>query len=176
MLLALVGEGGLVVVAVLWSTWRGIPLEWGEPRSSVAIGLAIAALLALANWYLLVRAPERFGVATVRRLYRDVLKPTFGRISALDAVVVSIAAGVGEELLFRGVMQPEIGLLPTSLVFGILHTGGSETMAFGLWVAVMGAALGGLAIWTDGLLAPVVAHAAYDAAAFTYIRWDARRD
>ena len=173
-LLATVGESLLVVVALVWARWRGIPFEWGAPGRGMWLGLAGAAVLAAANWYLLCRAPARAGVPAIRRLYHDTLKPTFGQISAWDVAIISIAAGVGEEMLFRGVLQPEVGLVPASAIFGLLHTGGSGTMAFGIWVAVMGAALGGLAVWSDGLIAPIVAHAAYDAAAMTYIRWDAR--
>ena len=88
-----------------------------------------------------------------------------------DVVVISIAAGIGEELFFRGVLQPEIGLVPASIVFGLLHMGGRGTFAFGCWVAVMGLALGMLANISEGLVGPIVAHAAYDAAAIGYLRW-----
>ena len=95
----------------------------------------------------------------------------FARIGLREVIVIAAAAGIGEELLFRGVLQPEIGLIPASLVFGVLHMGGRGTLAFGCWVAIMGAALGWLAAATGGLLAPIVAHALYDAAALVYIRW-----
>ena len=173
-LLAAVGEGALVVVAVVWSRLREIPLSWGGLPEGVWAGAAGAVVLALVNWYLLRRAPEVAGIGAIRRLYQHTLKPAFGGLGAVDVLVISVAAGVGEELLFRGVLQPEVGLVPASLIFGLLHTGGSGTMAFGIWVAFMGAALGGLAVWTDGLLAPIIAHAVYDAAAMTYIRWDTR--
>ena len=86
-------------------------------------------------------------------------------------IVISVAAGVGEELLFRGALQAEAGLVTASIVFGLLHIGGRDTMVFGGWVMVMGAGLGGLAVATGGLLAPIVAHSAYDAAAIAYCRW-----
>ena len=172
-LLATVGEGALIVVAVVWAELRGISLVWGSVPRGLGFGVLAAVVLALAHWYLLVRAPETSGVRAIRRLYHDSLKPTFGQLGWLDLVVISVAAGIGEEMLFRGVLQPEVGVWLASLIFGLMHTGGSGTLAFGLWVAVMGLVLGGLAIWTGGLLAPVVAHAVYDAAAMTYIRWDA---
>lgn len=172
--LATAGEGALVLVALVWAELRGIPLTGGGVIEGVLVGAGAAVGLALLNWYLLRRAPEIAGVAAIRRLYHSSLRPMFGGITSGDVLVISVAAGVGEELLFRGVLQPEVGLLPASLIFGLLHTGGSGTLAFGAWVAVMGGVLGGLAVWTDGLLAPVIAHAAYDAAAMTYIRWDAR--
>ena len=92
----------------------------------------------------------------VRRVYRDLLKPLFAEIGALEVVVISLAAGIGEELFFRGALQPEVGLIPASLVFGVLHMGTRGTIAFGGWAAVMGAALGWLAVATEGLLAPIV--------------------
>jgi membrane protease YdiL (CAAX protease family) len=49
-------------------------------------------------------------------------------------------------------------------------------VAFGVWAAVMGLALGGLALASGGLLAPAVAHGMYDALALEYIRRRALRD
>ena len=68
-------------------------------------------------------------------------------------------------------LQPEVGPISASLGFGVLHTGGRGTLAFGCWVALMGAVLGWLAITTGGLLAPILAHALYAAAALLYLRW-----
>jgi membrane protease YdiL (CAAX protease family) len=36
-------------------------------------------------------------------------------------LALSIAAGLGEELLFRGALQPVLGLWPTALVFSVAH-------------------------------------------------------
>ena len=120
---------------------------------------------------MLCGAPSLQPVTAIRRLYRDSLKPVFGGVGVVDVAVISVAAGIGEELVFRGVLQAEIGLVLASLIFGVLHTEGTGTLVFGAWVAVMGGVLGGLAIWTEGLLAPMMAHALYDAAALAYIRW-----
>ena len=168
---AVVGETALVAVAVLWARVRGLSLEVGGVAEGMLAGLLMALVFVVGNWYVLCRAPNVSGIVAIRRLYRTSLKPLFGGVGVLDMVVISVAAGVGEELLFRGVVQPEVGLFPASVIFGLLHMGGTGTLAFGCWVAVMGGVLGGLAIWTEGLLAPVVAHAVYDAAAMAYIRW-----
>ena len=171
--LALAGELLLVLLALAWARYRDLPLDavagpW--PRDA-AIGAGAAAALAIVNYGLLCRAPAFRFVRAIRRVYRDLLKPAFAGIGVREVVVISLAAGIGEELLFRGVLQPEIGLIPASLVFGVLHMGGCGTLAFGCWVAVMGAVLGWLAIATGGLLAPILAHALYDAAALVYLRW-----
>lgn len=170
--LALGGEALLVLLALAWARYRDLPLAvgTGSPFRDLAAGVLAAGGLAVVNHWLLCRAPPLGPVRAVRRVYREMLKPAFVGIGAREVVVISAAAGIGEELLFRGVLQPEIGLLPASLVFGALHTAGRGTFAFGGWVALMGAALGGLAAATGGLLAPITAHALYDAAALAYIR------
>lgn len=171
--LALAGEALLVLLALAWARYRGLPLETGSGPwvRDAAAGLLAAAAFAGVNYWLLCHAPPVRAVRAVRRVHRDILQPLFAEIGVREVVVIALAAGVGEELLFRGALQPEIGLVPASLVFGALHTGGRGTLAFGCWVAVMGAALGWLAVATGGLLAPIVAHALYDAAALVYIRW-----
>ena len=171
--LALAGELLLVLLALAWAEYRDLPLglTGGAWIRDAAAGVIAAAAFAAANYGLLCHAPPLRPVRTIRRTYRELLKPLFAGIGVREVVVVSIAAGIGEELLFRGALQPEIGLIPASLVFGALHMAGRDTLAFGCWVAVMGAALGWLANATGGLLAPILAHALYDAAALIYIRW-----
>lgn len=170
--LALAGESLLALLALAWSRVRDLPLRAGAGPwiGHAAAGAASAAALAAVNWWILRRAPAVRVVRALRRVFREVLDPLFANVGMREVVVVSLAAGIGEELAFRGALQPEIGLIPASLVFGALHTGGRGTLVFGAWAAVMGAALGGLAAATGGLLAPVVAHALYDAAALAWIR------
>ena len=169
--LALIGEGALVVVALMWLRVRGLQLLWGGPFYGLLVGCGAAGAMSTVNLYLLRSAPELPGVRAIRRVYLEALQPLFGGLSGVQIAIVSVAAGVGEELLFRGVLQPEFGLVPASVIFGLLHMGGRGTLAFGLWAMAMGAVLGLLAVWTNGLLAPIVAHAVYDAAAMSYMRW-----
>ena len=168
--LAVLGEGLLVLLAVAWAGWRELPITTGAVWEGVLVGCGSAAVLGALNFYLLCGAPAIPPVRSVRRLYRQALKPIFSGVTVLQALVIGLAAGLGEELFFRGVLQTEFGLPVASLVFGLLHTGGRGTLAFGCWVAVMGAFLGALMQWAGGLTAPVVAHAVYDAAALLYIR------
>ena len=168
--LAVLGEGLLVLLAVAWAGWREFPLTAGAVWEGVLVGCGAAAVLAALNFYLLCGAPAIPPVRSVRRLYRQALKPIFSGVTVLQALVIGLAAGLGEELFFRGVLQTELGLPAASLIFGALHTGGRGTLAFGGWVALLGAFLGVLMQWTGGLTAPVVAHGVYDAAALLYIR------
>jgi hypothetical protein len=89
--------------------------------------------------------------------------------------VIGAAAGVGEEVLFRGVLQPLVGWPAASVLFGLAHMGGRAMAPFAVWAAVMGGALGALAIATGGIVAPIVAHGVYDVLALAYVRRGARR-
>jgi membrane protease YdiL (CAAX protease family) len=72
---------------------------------------------------------------------------------------------MSEELLFRGVMLPAVGLnatglVTTSLLFGILHMSGPEQWPYVVWASVVGLLLGFSALATGNLLVPIVAHVA----------------
>ena len=171
LMLALGGEGLLAAVAVVWSGWRDVPLTLGPVGRGLGGGLAGAVVFAVANGYILCRAPDVPPVRSIRRLYVEAIRPLFHQVRAFDVVAIGFAAGVGEELFFRGILQPELGFVAASVIFGLLHTGGRGTLVFGVWVTCMGAALGALAIWMGGLAAPIIAHAVYDASVLAFIRW-----
>ena len=88
------------------------------------------------------------------------MKPTMFRI-----IMLSIAAGFGEELLFRGAIQPLAGIVPASLLFGALHTGFRLTervyLLYGCLVFIISVILGVVAD-TIGLLAAMTAHGVWD--------------
>lgn len=78
----------------------------------------------------------------------------------LHAVLIGLAAGIGEEILFRGLMQPVFGLVPTTLLFTLVH------MHYGPTVLLLELFLVGLLL---GLIrkrfnttAAIIVHAAFD--------------
>jgi len=169
--LAVLSEAGLGLGAVAWILWRQLPLAILTDVSDVGRGAAVAVALAVCNVGVLRYGPNVRPVRSVRRFYERVLRPLFERLRPLQIVGLSAAAGVGEELLFRGAVQPELGLVAASVLFGLVHIGGADMIAFGVWAAAVGALLGWLASATGGLLAPMTAHAVYDALVLVYIVW-----
>lgn len=90
-------------------------------------------------------------------------------------VVLAVIAGVGEELLFRGVLQTAAdrqwplaaAILFPSVLFGVLH---ARTVLYAVVAGLVGAYLGVL-FWAAGsLLAPIITHAFYDYVAFDWTR------
>jgi membrane protease YdiL (CAAX protease family) len=171
LLFAFLGEGTLGLLALLWVLWRRLPVTWGNPERAVPIGIGVALLLAAVQYGLLHHAPAIAPVSALRRLYVDVLQPLFDRVTPLEIVGISLLAGVGEELFFRGAMQQEWGWIAASVLFGLCHVGNRETLILGVWAGIVGAILGWLTGVTGGLAAPITAHAVYDALALSYIRW-----
>lgn len=87
------------------------------------------------------------------------------RLTAFDRTQASLFAGVGEELLFRGALQPLLGVWLTSVIFVGLHGyfkfQSLGHIAFGLMMFGLSVLLGYLFEYV-GLIAAMSAHAAYD--------------
>ncbi len=104
----------------------------------------------------------------------EFLVPLFAGVNWPQLALVSLLAGVGEELFFRGVIQPVLigwigiagGLLAASVVFGLLH---AITPTYALLATAVGAYLGWLALASGNLLGPMIAHGAYDFFALAYL-------
>ena len=168
--IALLMQGALIALAWWSARALDLPPEWGDPLRDGAIGVVVAVALALGNYLLLTRAPANWLVDGVRLAYHEAIVPLFGGLHPLGAIVIGAAAGVGEEWLFRGILQPLTGLAVSSVLFGAAHVGGRRMLPFGVWATGMGLVMGVLAITTGGLIAPIVAHGVYDMLALAYIR------
>ena len=170
LVLALATQGLLATVAWFATDAMDLSTQWGSPARDTAIGVGVACVFALGNYLLLTRAPRNWLVNGVRAVYDEVLVPLFARLSVPSIIALGVAAGVGEEWFFRGVLQPLFGLAVSSILFGLAHIGGKQMLSFGVWATAMGLALGALASMTGGLIAPMVAHGLYDIMALQFIR------
>jgi hypothetical protein len=89
-----------------------------------------------------------------------------------DLISLSVFSGAGEECFFRGALQPELGLVVTSLLFGLLHVGPDRrSLVWTVWAVGAGFVLGALYQWTGGILAPITAHVLHNAATLLLWKW-----
>ena len=176
--LAVVFEAGIGVLALILGWALAIPLvdQLLITPKTVAWGMAatvpmvvVLAILASMQW-----SPCRKLLARVR----DVAAPLFRDCSVWQLGIVALAAGMAEELLFRGVLQMEgtriagaaTAIVLTSLVFGAMH---ALTPLYAIFAGFVSAYLGWLMVATDSLVPPIVAHAMYDWIALMYlVRYD----
>ena len=82
-----------------------------------------------------------------------------GEMKNIQILIISLASGVGEEIIFRGWLLNEIGLISSSLVFGVVHWPPNKHWRFWPFFAFsMGMILGLLCIWSDTLIYAIVVH------------------
>jgi len=172
----------LVALALGWlfGQWPLERVELGREHwisAATAAGWGTAAALPM---FAMLLAVEHIPWKPFRRL-RDYVSgrvmPMFQHASLLDLAVISIVAGIGEEMLFRGFLQDIIGSaddpLPwqivavtvASVVFGMMHF---ITPTYAVLATLIGAYLGVLYLWTGSLIAPIVTHSLYDFGALAY--------
>jgi membrane protease YdiL (CAAX protease family) len=150
----------LWIVARVWLYFGNFMLfEWHwYPRDlllGLGVGLFITGLSGLAYrlWPLYRRSADYY--------LELVIKP----LAWPDLIWLGLLPGLSEELLFRGVMLPALGLdhlavIGSSVCFGILHLSGSQQWPYVVWATIIGIILGYSALWSGNLLVPIVAHIA----------------
>jgi membrane protease YdiL (CAAX protease family) len=140
---------------------------WFTPRQ-LAGDLVYTALALVFSYALSVGVPQLLsqGGAAANPLLPTV--PS-GIIGIFVWVVLSLSAGICEEIVFRGYLQRQLAALSGStslailgqaVMFGIAH--GYEGIAAVIRIVVYGLALGVLAQWRGNIRAGVLAHAAWD--------------
>ncbi len=93
-----------------------------------------------------------------------------GRIDWRRCLLLAALSGVAEETLFRGMLQPRVGLVAASLLFGLAHfVPRRELLPWTLMSIAAGFLLGWLFDTTGNLVAPVVAHAGINAVNLRFV-------
>ena len=165
--LAVLVEGGLVALALL--------LGWlfdKQPLSRLNLDFAgvgwglLAALPMLAAFFVMHRWPVG-PLAGLKKFSETTVRPMMLPLTKVDLLGISCLAGLGEEMLFRGLAQDLLaGQMPlgyaiaaASLLFGLVH---AMTPTYFVLAALAGGYLGGVYALAGDIATPVVAHAAYD--------------
>jgi uncharacterized protein len=164
-------EGGLAIFALSlgWAFdlapmgsyhWSWADLGWGAVATIPP--LVILGLCLYLPW-----EPFR----QILRLLGQTILPLFRQCGLFEIAVISFLAGLGEEMLFRSIVQkglaewigghygPAIGLAAATLVFGMLH---GITLTYAVIAGVIGLYLGLIWLYAGNLLVPITAHALYD--------------
>ncbi len=160
----------------------------GGLRPSLAA--AVAGLVGAIPPFVLLLATEGMKISALERIKRLVLEslgPSLKACRWFDVVLLAAVAGVGEEVLFRGAVQPlferwtvstgwswAAGLILSNIIFGLLHF---ITPTYALLAGMMGVYFGLLldATGSRNLLGPILAHGLYDYLAFLMLIRAARR-
>ena len=167
-------EGGLAPLSLFLGWWLGhnplAQFAWSETD-------ALWGVLAAVPLVLLFLLTLRWPVGPLRQIKtfcEEEFIPLLAGSSWSDMALIALSAGVGEEMLFRGVLQSSLGawlgigwgLLAASLLFGLLHP---ISIPYIVVTMVVGFYLGGAFVLTGNLLTVMVTHALYDFALMAYL-------
>lgn len=175
------GEGGLVLVAALLGWALGLN-PWATVRLDVgAVAYGVAGVLPPVGMLGWVLRSDWGPVVELRAWLEAVMREVFNHWRGWQLAMVSLLAGVGEESLFRGVIQAGLegslgrvgALLVAAAAFGCAHP--ISWLYAGL-AGIMGLWFGLLWWWSGSLVAPVLAHALYDFIALTWAQRRMRQD
>lgn len=160
----------LLLSSAMWSLARGIDLADALRPTLGTLATGIGAGLLLATTLPLVTAPWARRVLVLRGLKRawDALESGLGPgLRIREVLVLAVCSGISEEIFFRGVLLHDLGIVGSSLLFGLLHPLGT---AYVLWATAAGAGFGALYLATGSLVAPALAHGTYNLIALGYLR------
>ena len=166
--------GAAAALAVGIDLGRRIDVSVAGLGAGLAVGLAAAVPMLLlffgalrSRWAPLVR---------IRHVLEESILPHFRHLTWWQLLILAVLAGIGEELLFRGFLQPFLAgrfgtaaaVVGASLVFGLLHW---ITPSYAVFASILGVYLGLLVVLSGNLVGAAVCHAVYDYVALSvYLR------
>lgn len=140
---------------------------WPPPLglvASAALGLGFSTTLIGLTRYLVAR------FSWARRLHVE-LRPVARDLSAGQILLVAGLSSLGEELLFRGLLTPTVGVVLSGLLFGLAHQiKGPSRWVWAGWAMTVGLGLGAIFAATGSLVGPLLCHAIVNAANLVYLR------
>jgi membrane protease YdiL (CAAX protease family) len=168
-------EAALVFVARALGWFLSRPplaqIDW----TAQAVGYGLLATLPLVAGLVLITRYPLGPLKPLDKLVQEFLVPLFRPARIWELFLISALAGIGEELLFRGVLQAGVeqfsgsswlALALASLLFGLAHP---ISTTYAVLAALIGGYLGWLWMATGNLLVPIVTHGAYDFVALVYL-------
>ncbi|MFL1404418.1 CPBP family intramembrane glutamic endopeptidase [Marinobacter sp. M1N3S26] len=174
-LAGLLFQAGIVLVGLIPLMVFDIPVAMKGLTISGFLLLGTLAGLLTYGALLLLSLMDVLSSDTMKKHIRDLHR--FVRSQRWPVLVgLAVLAGIGEELLFRGVIQGWVGqhlgtvagILVGAMAFGLAH---AMSRAYFLVATALGALFGVAYALTDSLQLVMVWHAVYDLVVIAVLRW-----
>lgn len=132
--------------------WRARPDGLGPVLEQLTLGLGVGlAIIGASN---LLTRWTGWG-----RSFERVVRELFGPLAWSDCFFLALLSSLGEELFFRGALQPLLGLYPTSALFALAHWPRDRSLLpWTLMAGVLGLGFGLMVERSGQLAGPVAAH------------------
>jgi membrane protease YdiL (CAAX protease family) len=166
-------EASLIIVALILGWMAGLDPFAKLFFSEVALWYGLIGTLPMVLLFHLAELRQEESFQKIKQLLLETLGPSLHRQHWTNLLMLAGIAGLSEEVLFRGVIQPwletawgaQAGLIACNLLFGLAH---AITPLYTFLAFMIGIYLS-LAMDYGGernLLTPIVIHALYDFWAF----------
>jgi len=173
--LAMLFESGLGFAGVLLAWWAEVSLHSRLQVTAPTVARGLVACLPMLVLLVVVSNSRWTPFVELRKQVEMLVHEIFGESSPLELALICLAAGLGEELLFRGALQPwaarisnpTVAIAVVGLLFGLAH---SLSVTYFVTATVIGFYFGWLMEAYDDLVAPIVAHAVYDFVALMFVK------
>jgi membrane protease YdiL (CAAX protease family) len=158
--LLVMGGGGLMLIHYLGESPVQLIIAGKFP---FYIQVLTGSLYGIAASLLAWKVVEWPRMKDTRTFFEDLFRNS--GIKGVDIIAISVCAGIGEEVLFRGFVQPYLGIWVTSILFVLLHGYlnplNRPLFTYGVVMVVL---IGGIGLIAQrvGLLASMVAHTVID--------------
>jgi len=139
----------------------------------IPIGLAFGAAAGYTAQFIVSRKFMRESALKYVEMFAQL------RLNRGEILFISVCAGFGEEVLFRGAIQPHLGVAVTSILFVALHGYLSfnnwKLSLYGLFMTAV-IALMGWSVEHFGLLPAIIAHTLIDVILLRYLVKESSRN
>jgi len=140
-----------------------------QPPIPALVLSAVLGVVAAVAIIALTRVSVRH-FAWAQRLHSE-LRPVARDLGLGHILMVAGLSSLGEELLFRGLLVPTVGVWLSAAAFGLAHQmKGPSRWVWAGWAMGVGLLLGSIFQLTGSLVGPLLAHALVNAANLTYLR------
>jgi membrane protease YdiL (CAAX protease family) len=166
-------EAALILVAVFLGWIANIDPFAYLHFSELVVAYGVIGTIPLFFLFLIMERIQAESVIKIKNMLIETLGPSLHHYHWTDLFVLAAIAGLSEELLFRGVIQPWIetswgmtaGLVGSNILFGLAH---AITPLYAVLATLVGIYLSLSMDYTGSrnLLLPVVIHGLYDFLAF----------
>lgn len=157
----------LVFISLLWMSIRSSEISFFDPISfleddvfknmiinedSILKGVYLGSGLFILSNIIVFLTPQ------LKKSLKLLDEMIIGKLETRDAFLIALLSGISEEIFFRGILQNGIGLIPSSIVFALLHFPSKEFLVYSLWTFLAGLFFGNIYEMTGNLFIPIVAH------------------
>ena len=169
---ALIFEGAMVLSFFVFSYFDPSLSKLAAPTMlHFLLGVGSACLLFIFN-LLFVFCSYKFHIVNSIKFKEGIVEPLSRALSFRGALYVSLLAGLGEELFFRGVLLPYTGLIFSSILFSVAHflVEVKKYIFIASVYAGIGLLFGILFEYTGTLIVPIIFHVLYDFLAILFFK------